>query len=220
MTITREDIERTARAAYTPTADDEHRLRDALKVAILGSLLATYRQAASALGVSGAAQRSPTKDVEALIETQASEAASGIVATFAANIASHVSSYLDAAAETVAEMRDAISGLVSSTRAWVRDHLGWKAPQITGATTGAGIDDGSEAFADDYLDGVLEVGDDIDPQNVEVAVVPEEASGDICSVYAGNTYPIEDYQLIPDFPVHPNCPHLKIVQYIDDEAAA
>lgn len=40
-----------------------------------------------------------------------------------------------------------------------------------------------------------------------IAVMPQESSSDICSVFAGNIYHVEDIDAIPEFPIHPNCPH-------------
>lgn len=44
-------------------------------------------------------------------------------------------------------------------------------------------------------------------EDMYATVLPEEASNDICSEYAGNTYDAEDVDLLPFFPAHPACPH-------------
>lgn len=220
MTMTHDEVARTARAGYALTDDDRHSLRAALKAALLASMIATYKQAGAALRVAGLSGWQPPAEAEQALEQVAERDATSIAETFAANVATQVGAYLEEAQAAGLAALEAIGGLVQSVRVWLREHLAWKRPQIVQATTGAGIDAGTETFADDYTDGDLDLGDDIDPACVEVAVLPEDAAThDICEEYAGNTYPIEDYQLIPDFPVHPNCPHMKIVQYITDEAA-
>lgn len=40
-----------------------------------------------------------------------------------------------------------------------------------------------------------------------IAVLPVEASNDICSEFAGNVYKLDDLDAIPNWPVHPRCPH-------------
>ncbi len=177
---------------------------------------ATYRQAASTAGAS-AADWQPSDEVQQSIQDQAAAIASGIGETFLELVQNAASAFLDGWEALNDNLDGAAAALASALTGAVKTLTGWKSDQVVDTTLVTGIDDGTGVFCGDYLAGDLLAGDEIDPSLLKVAVLPSDAVGEDCEPYAGETFDIEEYQLIPEFPRHPFCPHHKIVVYLGSE---
>ncbi len=219
MALTRQQILDTVLLAYALSADDQGVLAAGLAGAQLAAMSAIYRQAASTAGASASGWQ-PTEEVQQSIQDQAASLVSGIADTFLGLVQSAADSFLDGWEALYGDLEGAASALASALTGAVKALTGWKADQIVDTTLVTGMDDGTEAFCQDYLAGDLIAGDEIDPSQLMVAVIPIYAVGEDCEPYAGEMFDIEDYQLIPDFPIHPLCPHRKTVVYLGDGQAA
>ncbi len=222
MALTKQQILDTVLLAYALSGDDQDALAAGLASAQITALSATYRQAAKTVGTE-AADWQPGEDVQQSIQGQAATIASGIGETFLELVQSAAEVFLDGWEALNESLDGAASSLASALTNAVKTLTGWKTDQIVDTTLDTGMDDGTEIFCGDYLAGDLLAGDEIDPSLLAVAVLPAEAVGEDCAPYAGQLYNIEDYQLIPEFPRHPLCPHHKTVVYLgnqDDQQAA
>lgn len=219
MALTKKQILEAILLAYALTPDEVAGLAANLAVAQLAAMTATYSQAASVVGASAGGWQ-PADDVKQAIEDQLAQDAAGIADTFVGLVQNAASAFLDGWAESQDSLDGAASALATTLTGTADTLTGWKADQIADCTLTGGIDDGTDAFCADYLAGDLLAGDDIDPSQLAVAVLPMEATGEDCEPYAGELFDIEEYQVIPDFPLHPGCKHHKTVVYLGAVTAA
>lgn len=228
-------------AAYALSQDDITSLAESITTSRLNVMQASYRRAQVVVGL--VPNWTPGQAVQRRIEKQSQKDAQGIAATYKQYLTSFVETALEVEkamrGATVKGWRDifgsvkeAVSQMVSSIGEWLSDFLGWKPAQISNATCGGGLSDGTMQFAQDVVeadkgDGMVQDdnGDtivDISDMNMSipelgVKVIPSVSSSDFCQDYAGNTYSLDEALSIPAFPAHPSCQHTTIIVVLSEE---
>jgi hypothetical protein len=180
----------------------------ALSTARLTSAKASYRKASDTAGFDGRSWTPPDEMIEEL-QARSEQEVKGIIVTYQADLESEVSSFVD----TWLQAHDTLDGCEEAARkeiaVWAGKRAAWKGEQISRYTCGSGADSGTNAWMDDLVGGEFE---DVNPDDIEITVLPEEASNDICREYAGETFGVDDYDTIPSLPAHANCEHRVVVQ--------
>lgn len=191
-------------AAYAWTRQDMERLAGLLSAAYLAAKQRAARRALSTMGA--ASDWTPTREDVRQADAQGKKDASSIAHTFMDLLKGYL------LAQGFASATEARVGIAS----WVQTVARWKVPQIVNVTAGTGNDAGTSETVNQALDGDLvdaESGVVIDATTYRFTVLPEESSKDICAEYAGNTYPLDEWDTVISFPAHPSCPHQKVVIY-------
>ncbi|SRR6266487_1020081 len=184
-------------------------IRDALLAAVRGA----YRRWNKLTGASSQDWMPLPAQVKQ-IEMQAQEHAGMIAQTYERELSNAASTYIDAwrsANETLDGIEEPLMSMLSE---WTAARTRYKSVQIAGYETGTGADLGTTQFVQDLMNGDLidaDTGEVIDSEQYEIGVVPSESSGDICSAYAGQVFSMEEADEIPEFPMHGNCIHEKIL---------
>jgi hypothetical protein len=153
--------------------------------------------------------------------------ASGIKTTFNQALSwakEQVSSIVSTLQDALSNFLDGLSPdldsteIAAQTEQFLQDYAAWKAPQVVNVVWGTGADLGTNAAIMDILDAATDPaalpGVVID--NIRVRVLPLESSNDKCATYAGRDFDLEEYDSIPNFPIHPSCPHYKEVYLVGD----
>jgi phage-related protein len=192
-------------------------LSEAIVDARLLSMRVSYQHAQKVVGVP--VNWEPSGSMRSRITRQSQKDAHGIATTFRNLLTSlledlfqvkHVASWQD----IFGTLSEAVSSVIAHIKEWIRDLLPWKGQQIINASCGTGLNEGLDTFMKDLANGDI-IDDSGKPLSIEymtdyaVRVLPVESSDDICRDYAGVTFALSDYDLIPAFPVHVNCPHYK-----------
>jgi hypothetical protein len=100
--------------------------------------------------------------------------------------------------------------IIQKVASSIADFLSWKIPQIVNVAWMTGTNEGTDQAVQDILDeATTPDGSDIPVQNMRVRVLPMESSNDLCAEWAGRDFDLTEYDDIPDFPIHPGCPHYK-----------
>ncbi len=112
--------------------------------------------------------------------------------------------------EAIGDVIGKVKDVVDKIGDWFKGFLPWKTQQVANETWGSGDNDGTEQFIEDVQ------GDGVEGKtsSIKITVLPGTSSNDTCAAYAGNTYSLSDE--VPAFPIHPNCPHRKIVTIFDE----
>jgi hypothetical protein len=193
-----------AATAFGLTDFDISILTAAILLAMRSSMQNTYRRWNSTLGANNHMWM-PTTEQEGQLSTAAQEHVSSIASTYADNLQNAIQQFLDAG--------DAPS-LGAQLATWADARADWKSDQVAGYEVSYGTEQGTTAFIIDLLDGNLVdslTGEVLDGADYAVGVVPDESSNDLCADYAGQQFPLDEAEDIPDFPMHPGCPHYKII---------
>lgn len=202
------DLVSRVTSAYAMTAADKATLARLLAQSYLTAKVSAYRRAeATASHVLRLKHPwHPSAHDAQLAQDKATEWANSIATTFETMLRNHLS-------ETYTPLERGLwSGIgqaIKNVGEWFADMVGWKSEQIANVTLGTGSYDGTSAWIEDVIaeseSGELDVSGD--PNGVRVRVDPPESSSDICSEYAGNDYSLEESMDLPQFPIHPRCPH-------------
>jgi hypothetical protein len=112
--------------------------------------------------------------------------------------------------EAIGDVIGKVKDVVGKIGDWFKGFLPWKTEQVANETWGTGDNDGTEQFIEDVQ------GDNVEGKtsSIKITVLPGTSSNDLCAAYAGNTYDVTED--IPEFPIHPNCPHRKIITIFDE----
>lgn len=228
-------------AAYTLSQDDITSLAESIADARLTVMQASYRRAQKIVGLPG--NWMPGQKIEQRIEKQALKDAQSIAATYKQYLSSFVNTALEVEKalqdvqakgwrDLFGSVKEAVRQMVSNVSEWLGDFMGWKPKQVSNATCGGGMSDGTMQFAQDVVEadkGDGNVQDDngdiiysIDDMKLSipeigVKVVPSVSSSDFCKDYAGNTYSMDEALSIPSFPAHPSCIHTTIMVVLSEE---
>ncbi len=101
------------------------------------------------------------------------------------------------------------TGALVFLRQWIQTYSVAKSQQVASYETGRGWDTGILAVIGWLLQGSGQGADT--SADMVVTVIPSGASCDTCETYAGEVFEIDEADTIPEFPIHPNCPHMKLV---------
>lgn len=188
-------------------------IASAIKDAVLSMIQSAYRLWNALFGANQD-DWTPSQDTIDAVEQVAQDQAETIAATYGQELGNAVDDYLSAYQDANGSLDGAIVPLSQMLGDWTETRMIYKSQQIAGYETGSGMDQGTMLFVQDLVSGGLidtETGEVLDPSNYGVGVIPGESSSDICKEYAGQLFPLEEAFDIPDFPVHPWCPHEKIL---------
>jgi len=198
-------------AAFLLSKADIKAMASLIFTARIASMKAAYSQASSTVGISDE-EWEPPSDLREMAEDVSEQDADSIADTYKKDLEAVATAFV------VAWMLDheSLDGCEPAARkeiaVWAIARAEWKSKQIANFTCGSGYNDGTDMWIGDFVDGDLDLPDGVSEDDVEVTVLPEESSNDICSAYAGETFDIDEYDSIPDFPIHSNCPHRKVIQ--------
>ncbi len=199
------DWELALLAAYAWTRPDIDRLAGLLSAAYLSAQQRGANRARAALGA--ATDWTPTREQQRQAGVQGKEDAASIAATYKDLLTGYL------LAQSFSSPAEAHAGVAS----WSSKTAQWKSAQITNWTAGTGNNAGASETVGQALSGDLvdvETGVVIDASAYDFEVQPAESSKDACAEYAGNTYPLGQWDEVPDFPIHGFCPHQKVVSYL------
>ena len=101
-------------------------------------------------------------------------------------------------------------GIEQIFAAQVTSFVLWKSKQIARTETNTGANSAADDMVDAIQSGELTVSNTDD---LVVVVMPDTSSNDVCADWAGQYVPISQADEVPDFPIHPNCIHLKYIDY-------
>ena len=191
-------------ARFALSAEEKRALIQSVTEAHLGAYRASYAAVARRFAPPGTAPQPPASQ-EAVQRRHAREAALLILATFAEDLLGYATILV---ANGLLQPQPPDEGWYLAMMAtWLAQRAAWKSDQIARTTVGQGANAGTTDAKQSIDDGTWEQ----DPSTLCVTVLPAESSHDICSQYAGQVFPYEDYDDIPDFPIHPNCPHQRLI---------
>jgi hypothetical protein len=213
-------------AAYLLTPSEQKALAEALYAGRLAAAIASYRQAAAAVGADVPDDYEPDDVCLEDLATAATTHARSIAHTYQRDMEMAALLFLRAWEQQHGDTLDtarAGPALRQHLGQWADERADWKSEQIARAETGAGADAGVDQFIADLRRGtaVDSTGQPIDSSGAVVAILPDYSSPDgVCSDYAGNVYALEAYDSLPDFPAHPNCIHEKVILLSTDVGVA
>lgn len=188
-------------------------IASAIKDAVLSMLRSAYNRWNKLFGTNQD-NWMPSQATVAAIEQAALDHAETIATTYAQELGNAVNAFLSAYQDANGSLTGAIVPLSQMLSDWTLARSIYKSQQIANYETGSGLDQGTMLFVQDLVSGGLidtTTGEVLDPSEYGVGVIPGESSNDICKDYAGQLFPLEEAFDIPDFPIHANCPHEKIL---------
>lgn len=195
-------------AAFLLTDSDIAAMATLITTARLDSAKVSYAQASDTTGVDGS-DWEPSDEVQQTIQDVSTQDAESIAATYEDDLTSVTTRFVDAWLID----HDTLDGCEDATRKelaeWVADRTTWKSEQIANYTCSSGANTGTDEWLDDLDEGGF---GGLNPDDLEVTVLPEESSNDLCADYAGKVFGIDEVDTIPSFPIHSNCPHRIVIQ--------
>jgi hypothetical protein len=197
-------------AAYLLSKEDTKAMASAIETARIDSAKASYQQSSDTVGAD--TDWEPDDDLAKEIKDLSEQDAEGIADTYEAELSNQAEAFVTG---WVGD-HDSLDGCEDAARialvAWALSRAAWKSEQIANYSCGAGANVGVDQWILDLLDEDFDLPDDISVDDIELTVLPEESSSDECEEYAGEVFDIDEYDSIPDFPIHSNCIHRKVVQ--------
>lgn len=144
------------------------------------------------------------------ISHQALSYAHDIARTYADEIRSAITNFVEQYEIANSTIEGVQVPLASFLQEWLTARASYKARQIAGFSAGVG----NEAAIAQCIKGINagirdDAGNVIDPSDYCIQITPDESSSDVCSQYAGQSFPLDQADDLPSFPIHPNCPHQK-----------
>lgn len=197
--------------AFMLSKADIKAMASLILTARIASMKAAYSQANDVVGIDGD-DWEPDAELQSMAKSASEQDAESIASTYKDDLEAVATAFV------LAWMLDheSLDGCEAAARkeiaVWAIARAEWKSVQIADYTCGSGANDGTDMWIGDFLDGDLDLPDGVSEDDVEITVLPEESSNDLCSEYAGKTFDINEYDDIPDFPIHTGCPHRKVVQ--------
>lgn len=201
-------------AAYMLSAGDVRTMSAALATGYLVSMQAAYQEAASTVGSSDGQNWTPSQDDQQTAQTWAEAQAAGIAATYASDLKGAITTFLDTWQKEKGNLQGAQQAATTILGQWAQKRAAWKSQQVSNYSCGSGGQAGTDAFLVDLEGGYLidtETGEAIAIGDYAIAVLPETSSNDLCRDFAGYLFDISEDDAIPDFPIHGNCPHEKVL---------
>jgi len=206
-------------AAFLLTDSAIRQMAAVILAARLAALTASYEDAAATMGADVPDDWQPPDDLHDAMRQAAEANARHIADTYRADMEATALAFLLAwQAQHDGSLDGARDALREHLANWCTTRAAWKSSQVAQYETASAADDGTEQFIQELLDGTAldSNGDPIDSRGAVVAILPDYSSPDgICSDYAGETFPLEDYDLLPDYPAHQNCIHEKTIVLAD-----
>src|SRR5579859_6649523 len=191
-------------AAFTLNDDDIEQLTQDITDATVTSYRAAYADAADMLAAEYDEEDAEPEDEE----DDAEDGADHVAATYHSDLFNQVNNALGLLPPGIGE-HEAEQTVASSTAAWAAGRAEWKATQIAQHETATAASDGTSAAVSDVLDG--EIVTEADLTSYYVTVIHDGSSADDCADWAGFVFPLDTYFDVPDFPIHYNCVHEKVV---------
>jgi hypothetical protein len=148
------------------------------------------------------------------VEQQAKDHAQSIADTYKSELTHTTTTFVEAYQKANGSIDGIEDPLTSMLTDWSAARTDYKSEQIAGNECGSGTDQGTTLFLMTLLSGALvntTTGEVISPDDYAIGVIPDDASNDICKDYAGQTFPLDQALSLPQFPIHANCPHEKIL---------
>lgn len=212
-TVSIDALKSGLKQAYTPTASEKQAFSASIVEAHIAAYRATYLQHAAAVHATNVPQNfQPDATAENDLTDDAESNADDIIVT----LTNAVLDEIDDLTIDEDEWRDEVDKVHDNIRDFVTQFSLWKALEITRAETSMGADSASGDFVDAIQSGLITLADEYEGRSVVVAVLPADSSNDICAQWAGTYTSIDNYDDVPDFPVHPNCIHVKHIAFEDE----
>lgn len=187
-------------------------MNSALLAARTVSAKASYRKASDTVGIDGRNWK-PSEELQQQLKNTSEKEVEGIVGTYQSDLEKQVTNFVDAWLKEHETLDGCEEACRKEIALWASERAAWKSEQIGNYAASSGADSGTNAWIDDLVGDEFE---GVNPDDVEVIVLPETSSSDICEEYAGKTFSIDDYDTIISFPVHPYCDHRVVVQMKDE----
>jgi len=192
-----------ALALYLLRAAQRDALARAIYDAAVASAQAALDDATATLGMDGTSVSIPDA-VLSTLATSAQDSATSCVSTYNAAVSQEAAAF-------ATDYTGPPEGLAAALRAdlaqWADARAAWKAEQIAAYETARGYAAGLDWLVNDLQSGTLALPDGTQLTDLTVTVRPSFSSDDTCAEYAGQTYPLSDYDSLPAFPIHINCIH-------------
>jgi len=196
-------------AAFILKKSDTKALATLILAGRIAAMKAAYNQASSVIGAS--TDWAPDAELTKMAEKASEKDAESITVTYGSDLESVATGFV----ESWMIDHETLDGCEAAAKAelasWATTRAEWKSEQITGYTCGSGANDGVDLWIGDVVDGDFDIPDDISLDDIQVEIQPSESSKDECEDYAGNRYDFDED--LPDFPMHENCPHRKVIVY-------
>jgi hypothetical protein len=199
-------------AAFLLTTSEVFEMAAAIAAARLASMQAAYDRANGQVGLNS--EWVASQDLIDQVNAQADLDAESIAETYRNDLEITTRSFLEGYLKSQGTLEGASAAAISMLNGQTAERATWKTEQIVNATCGAGANGGTIAWIDDFLNGLIDLPDGIDPNSMNIAVLPVESSSDFCHIYAGELYAIDDLDYLPKFPAHPNCIHRIEIVYL------
>lgn len=200
------------KAAFVPTAAERAQLTEMIYAAVLQTYKNTYVAHGKAVHATNVPSTfEPDAGTAASLLQSTSDDADGIQKTFMDDLDREIG-YLSSQGSS----EDDIDRAQDAMAEYVTGLAVWKVLQIANAETSMGADSASNDFVDAIQSGVITLADEYNGRAVVVAVLPVESSNDICAQWAGTYTSLDNYDDVPDFPIHPNCIHTKHIAFEDE----
>jgi len=197
-------------AAFLLSKSEVASMTTLIFTARMDSAKASYAQASDTVGAS--TDWEPSDDLQGQLKDTSEQDAESIAATYEADLESVATGF----AESWMLDHESLDGCEVAARSelstWATDRATWKSEQISGYTCGSGANTGTNEWIDDLLDEDIDLPEGLSVDDVEVTVLPEESSSDICKEYAGQSFDIDEIDEIIDLPAHLGCIHRKVIQ--------
>ena len=181
---------------------DTDAIISACLAARLDAYMAAWQHVASITGQS--TEESASEQSSDLHDDESSADAASIADTMQRMAESAALAFLAAFTGTPDEAEIA---LLAYMRQWINDYSAAKSKQVGSYETGRGWETGIT----DAIDRIIGGGQTVVPEDYIVTVIPDFSSPDECADYAGDIFELDELDDIPEFPIHPNCPHMKIL---------
>lgn len=196
--------------AFLLSKADIKAMASAILVARIASMKAAYSQANDVVGIDGD-DWEPDAELQSMAKSASEQDAESIASTYKDDLEAVATAFVLAWMIDHESLDGAESAARKEIAVWAIARAEWKSKQIADYTCGSGANDGTSMWVADVIDGEFELPDGVTLDDIELTVLPEESSHDECENYAGETFSLDEFDDIPDFPLHPSCPHHVVV---------
>lgn len=218
---TRKEILALIIAYFLLSQDEQDLLIAAIYTALRAAMIASYRWNAHRLGIPS--EWLPNKDEEDALQALAKLRGEQITATYEDNVIRATTTFLDAYEKANGSLEAVLPDLRDTLKQYTDARTEQKAEEISKYETGEGANKGINVVIGDITNA--DEGDNVyvsdeDMARIFVGVMPETSRGeDECEEWAGEMVELLEADIIPDFPIHQNCPHYRVLIDMRDEVA-
>jgi hypothetical protein len=197
-------------AAFLLSKADIKDMAVAILAGRIASMKASYQQASDTVGAD--TDWEPSDDLQSEIKDISEQDAEGIAATYKDDLESVASAFIVSWMST----HDTLDGCEEAARqslsTWATQRSSWKSEQIADYTCSNGASLGIDQWASDLIDEEIDLPEGLSADDVEVMVLPEEATCAQCKAVAGQSFSVDEIDTIEEFPIHSGCDHRKTIQ--------